>query len=481
MSGDLEDGTIDPPVRKPSRLARLKPGPLTGKLVVVALVTLLLSWLLAMVESLVYERESRYRAVSQSIGEIWGKPQTLAGPVLALPFGVPGERPGDEHARQLGVAYFLPESLDIETTLVPETRKRGIFETVVYSLSAEIKGRFTPPALSDLGSKVVAANDDLIFLWGKAFVAMGISDMRSIGNLVQLEMNGQQLTFAPGTRMPKLLENGMSVDLPSNFADANTDQLAFKLRLDLNGSHSLRMIPLGTETRALARSSWPSPSFNGAYLPNSHELSDAGFSAAWRLSYFGRGYPQVLSSQALPKTLRRSLAASAFGVDLHQPVTPYRKVQRAIKYGLLFLAFTFAFYFLMEISHRARIHPVQYATVGVPLCLFFLLLVAFSEHIGFVIAYVTGAGAVVTVVALYSIKILQSRKGAAWMTALLIGLYSYLYTLLEQENYSLLWGAVGLFGLSAAFMYVTRNIDWYGMNKRTTPAPSEPQPNQISA
>ena len=190
------------------------------------------------------------------------------------------------------------------------------------------------------------------------------------------------------------------------------------------------------------------------------------FDATWNVSHFARGFGNVLTSTALEGTSTSSstkaLSASVFGVSLYQPVTPYRKVQRAIKYGVLFLVFTFGFYFLVEVVSRKPIHPIQYATVGIPLCLFFLLLVAFAEHIGFASAYLVGTVAVMSLVALYSYRMLRSAKHALLITGLLGAMYTFLYSLLELESYSLLAGAIGLWLLTAAFMFATRRINWYG-------------------
>ncbi|MGI9332966.1 MAG: cell envelope integrity protein CreD [Gammaproteobacteria bacterium] len=456
------------------RFSLFKPGLLAGKLILILAVVFFLNIGVGMVEDLVYEREGRYDQVSREVGSLWGSQQTLAGPVLAVPYGVSGDRPGPEHATERGTLYLLPEALDITSDLQPETRHRGIFEAVVYTNHASVSGHFATPSQASLQALDALAGDDVVLLWKKAFVAFGVPDMRSIRKVVEVRLNGQPRAFEPGTRMRSVLESGMSADVPYEAANrAGNDSsdgeqtLSFEFELRLNGSHSLSFMPLGRETHVTMSSPWPAPSFVGAFLPESHEIADDGFRATWTLSHFGRDYPQMLDSNALPEHIDADMQSSAFGVKLHQPVTTYRKVQRAIKYGILFLVFTFGFYFLVEIIAKRRIHPFQYALVGAPLCLFYLLLVAFAEHIGFDTAYVTGAACVISLVGLYSLKILASARRALVISALLGGLYAYLYVLLQQESYSLLGGATGLLVLTAALMYATRNVNWYASNGST--------------
>lgn len=482
-----DDDTSRDPKRPPRkrRLALFKPGLLAGKTVLILAVIFVLDIGVSMVEELVYERESRYDQVSREVGSLWGGQQTLAGPVLAVPYGVAGERPGPEYATEQGTLYLLPETLDIDSELQPETRHRGIFEAVVYTNLARVSGHFVRPsqdALTDLDART---GDDVVLLWEKAFVAFGVPDMRSIRKVIDVRLNGHARAFEPGTRMRALLPSGMSVDVPrealddldNDGGDAEPRTLDFDFELRLNGSHSLSFMPLGRETRVTMTSPWPAPSFMGAFLPESREITADGFNATWTLSHFARDFPQTLLSTALADDFQSTLQASSFGVKLHQPVTTYRKVQRAIKYGLLFLVFTFGFYFLVEVVAKRRIHPIQYALVGVPLCLFYLLLVAFAEHIGFDTAYVIGSICVISLIGLYSLKILASRRRALVISALLAGLYAYLYMLLQQESYSLLGGSVGLLMLTAAFMYATRNVNWYGANG----SPDTPAPQQIPA
>ncbi len=454
------------PFSKDQWFARLG---VVGKLVLIVALIGFLNVVLAMVQGLVYEREGRQRDVEREVGQLWGLPQTLSGPVLAIPFGVPGERPGAEYAEQVGVVYSLPDTLDFAVSLEPEHRHRGIFETVVYTVTANISGRFSKADAVEIEAWLGTKHDAVVLLWDKAYVAQGVTDMRSVRKLATLRLGEHVLELHPGTRMQDLLPTGMSADLPDDEALFSDDGVSFSMTLELNGSEHIALLPLGRETTADVTSSWPAPHFGGAYLPMRHEISDSGFTAHWELSHFGRLYGQRFDSTALVHDLLAQINDSTFNAGLYQPVTPYRQVHRAVKYGLLFLVFTFGFYFIVEMVSKKRIHAVQYATVGAPLCLFYLLLIAFAEHIGFIAAYWLGAGAVVALVSLYSYNVLKSSRRAFYIATLLAALYGYLYSLLGQEEYSLLWGALGLFALVAVFMFVTRNVDWYGERNDAQP------------
>ncbi|MEM7253415.1 MAG: cell envelope integrity protein CreD [Pseudomonadota bacterium] len=467
-----ETYSAEPPAtRGPGLLARLGASrslSIIGKLFFIGIVIYLLLAAISMVRALVFEREHRADEVASEIAKLWGQPQFIRGPVLAVPFGVAGELPGAEYATIQGMAYFLPSTLDIHGTLEPEIRRRGLFDTAVYTLNAQVRGEFPTPGVGALRG-LVPNPDEVILVWERARMLVGLSDLRGMRSNTVLTLGGRDFAFRPGAQHFVVTSQGMNADVSTLFTDGNTDSastLPFSFAIELNGSRRARIAPFADETKVSLTSSWPSPSFEGEFLPIEHSISDEGFEADWHVSHFARGFTNVLVSTGLNQEMRQKISNATFGVSLYQPVTPYRKVQRAIKYGLLFLVFTFGFYFLVELATRQPIHPIQYATVGIPLCLFFLLLVAFAEHLGFAVAYAAGTAAVVSLVAFYSYRMLRSAKRTILITALLSGMYAFLYSLLELESYSLLSGAIGLWVLTAIFMFVTRRINWYGTEEK---------------
>jgi len=231
------------------------------------------------------------------------------------------------------------------------------------------------------------------------------------------------------------------------------------MSLTLNGSRSLRFAPAGVNNDIRLVSTWPDPSFQGAFLPVERKIGPEGFNAHWKVSYYGRSYPQQWTDRNPVNSA--GIAPSLFGVDLVPALDSYRHVERSIKYGVLFIVLLFAAFFLFEILSGVRIHPFQYALVGIALCLFYLGLLALSEVASFNAAYWTGALVASLLISLYSSKVLHSAARACLVAAGLAGVYAFLFVILRLQDYSLLVGTAGLFLVLAIVMFITRNIDWY--------------------
>jgi inner membrane protein len=175
----------------------------------------------------------------------------------------------------------------------------------------------------------------------------------------------------------------------------------------------------------------------------------------------GRGYASTWRRSEPPPA---AVAASAFGAGLITPIGVHEATMRAAKYGVLIVGFTFVAYFLFELFAALRLHPLQYLLIGLANCVFYVLLLALAEHLGFAAAYVASAVAATALIASYSAAVLRSFLRAAPIGALLAGLYGYLYVTLMAEDFALLIGAVGSFVALAAFMYVTRRVDWFAVS-----------------
>ena len=237
--------------------------------------------------------------------------------------------------------------------------------------------------------------------------------------------------------------------------------IPFGLDLDVNGSRDLRVLPAGAETTVRLTSTWPHPSFVGS-APETRSVSASGFTADWRVPYFGRGYPpRWLSGEIDREKLAARVDASAFGVSLLQPVDVYQQAERAVKYASLFIVLTFVVFFLWEIVRGGLLHPIHYLFVGFAICVFYLLLLSISEHMRFGAAYATAAGATTLLIALYSAHVLGGRKEGILMGCGLTTLYGFLYLLLRLEEYALLAGSIGLFLMLALLMLATRRVNWY--------------------
>jgi inner membrane protein len=431
-----------------------------ARLGIMGLLFLVLLVPLTMMYSVVSERTSRRNQVAWELTGEWGGSQIIGGPVLVVPYR---HSWNDSYGRvQQGTAYafFLPETLAIEGTLTPAEKRRTLFKVTVYTAGLKIRGRFAPP---DLAQAKPAAEE---VLWNEATVSLGVSDPKGISRKFDLVWNGQRQSFVPGVSAVGLFDAGLQA--PARLQTSRTEPIPFELDLEVRGTRDVWFLPSGNETTVQLNSSWPHPKFSGAPLPD-QSVNSNGFTASWRVPYFGRGYPPVWYSQNLNRDQLKSQAnGSAFGVALVNPVDIYSQTERAVKYAALFIVLTFVIAFLWEITGGILVHPVQYLFVGFTLCVFYLLLLSLAEHSGFDVAYGLAGTATVVLLAWYWSWVLGGRQQGAVMGAALTTLYGYLYLLLRLEDFALLAGSVGLFVMLAIVMFMTRRVNWYNLKLGTS-------------
>lgn len=454
---------------------------LLARAAVILLVFAVLLIPLGMIRGLVAEREARRREAVAEIAQAWGGPQTVLGPVLVVPHRVvrkevvvPPPAPGmpastvvtpvEKTRVETAYAAFLPDRLAFEGRLVPERRKRGLFEAVVYAVELKATGTFPALDLHALGIDPDAAD------FAGAFLSVAVADTRGIREEASVLWDGANERFRPGPGASGLGDAGLNAPLGS--LDGGKAH-AFSFTLRLRGTESLSVAPLGASTEATFSSHWPSPSFTGAFPPETRTVGASGFTAAWRVSSFGRPYAQTW--RACPP--KEQIAASSFGTRLYLPADEYQQTTRALKYAVLFVGLTFLAFALFEILGHARLHPLQYLFVGFALALFYLLLLSLAEHAGFGPAYLAAASATTLLVAAYSVWALAGARRGALLGAALASLYGTLYVLLRLEDWALLLGAGVLFAILAAVMFGTRRVDWWALSSappRRFPPPAAP-------
>lgn len=424
------------------------------RVAVIAILALLLLIPLSMVQSLIREREERKQEAQQEVSNTWGGPQTVLGPVISVPYETllrvnVNDGSGRTEMRSVRqYAHFLPEQLNIETTMDPEKRHRGIYDVVVYKGRMELSGKFKPLGSNDLG-----LNDKL--LWDQAMVVLGVSDLRSIREQVRMTIGDREVAFEPGAPAQDLSE--VAVNAPLALSEELLQQeLPFRLTLQLNGSSSLRMVPVGRVTKAAMNTTWADPSFKGAFLPDSSTITAEGSSAEWTVLHLNRPYPQEFTGNRI-----HELDESGFGVDLMLPVDEYRKSDRAAKYGMMLIALVFLVFFFVEVLQKLRIHPIQYLLVGLALCVFYTLLIALGEHIGFGKAYLVSAVAVIGLVVFYAASVFRMPRATRLLALVLVFVYGFMFTIIHQEDLALLIGSIGLFAVLSIVMALSRKIDWY--------------------
>lgn len=442
------------------------------KLIFVAFLIAVLSVPLLMIDSIVDERQARRAETEREVSRPWGGAQTVGGPVLAVPYLEDGRR---------AMAYVLPDSLAITAAVRPEIRYRSIYEVVLYNGNIVLDGNLPLPNLPVTGGKTIEV------LWAEAEILISLSDIRGIRENIRLHAQGGERLFEPvlqsrlgkalgGSELPGAGGNELNSMMRGNYTSRNEPAvavlraplavpasgpggpLAFRIPLNLNGSGRLLFLPLGRETRVVMNSPWPDPSFCGAFLPATRSIRDDGFAADWQVYYLSRNIPQQWAAEELDNI---GAGRAAFGVEFLYPVDNYQRATRAIKYGMMFIVLSFLAFFLFEMLQNLRIHPVQYLLIGSALCLFYLLLLSLSEHIGFNQAYAAAAGGIIALIGGYCWAVLQTLRRALLMAAIVTVLYGYLFVLLQLQDYALLCGSLGLFLILALVMYVTRRINWY--------------------
>lgn len=413
---------------------------------------------LFLVSDLVRERQYLYQSVLEDIAASWGERQELHGPALAIPYvvervhveNITGEDGKIRTVRTPRLlkrtAIALPDELNIDVAISGEYRHRGIYESLVYTAELSLTGNFKRPEIEKLDEQIKRID------WEKARLVIGISDTRAIVSSAPLQWNQESQDWAPGTQLDSISATGFHAPLALNPL-LNTYEFSANLRL--NGSDGFYFAPFGKNTHTQIRSAWPHPSFQGAILPSQYEVGDQGFTADWSIPHLARNYPQLWTDESKGVS---PAALYTTGVRLFQPVFLYSLVERAVKYGLLFIALTFMTFIIFELTIRRRLHYVQYGLIGVALALFYLTLLSLAEHFAFAVAYFAAAGTAIGMIGLYTLAALRDAKRAGLIVLLLVGLYTLLYSILHLEDYALLMGTGLLLLVIAVLMYVTRNL-----------------------
>jgi len=437
------------------------------KLGTITLMVLLLIIPIEMISGIVNERQQRRNDVVQDIARSAAYQQKLTGPVLVVPYSktmrvwkknAETETRYQEEYEVAGKLFFLPEQLDVNGNLQIETRSRGIYQARLYHADNRISGFFTIP--QHWG---VPENPE-DYRFDHPYLALGISDIRGIENAITFKENGKSVKFEPGTQV-EFLGSGVHATLPAESA-AEAGRIEYSLDLKLLGTEKLHITPVGRESTVTMTSDWPHPGFIGDFLPIERSIGANGFTARWQTSLFSTNLEELLT-KCTEKAECKDFNNVQFGVNLVDPVDQYLKSDRAIKYALLFIALTFAGFFLYEVLKRLAVHPVQYGLVGMALAFFYLLLLSLSEHIGFFYAYLASSTACVSLIGMYVVSVLRSTSRGIGFGVGLAALYGLLYGLLSAEDYALLMGSLLLFGLLGVVMMLTRKVDWFCIGKPT--------------
>ncbi|WP_109299894.1 cell envelope integrity protein CreD [Aquimarina sp. AU474] len=431
---------------------------ITVRMLMVGILILVLLIPLSYIKNLIQERSFRQVEVVKEINQKWGNEVLLYGPILKVPYQRHNVKKSwddktksyiEEDLITVQYAYFFPNTLDIKTNIESETLGRSIYESVVYTADLKIKGSFTIPNFETID----ILEEDI--LWNKVTVIINSTNLKGIRSNLELNIGKEQYPLRS-----KYTQNSYTNTLETKFIKEASlpkeNSINFDLDLIINGSEQLRFIPVGRETTVAMTSNWASPSFNGNYLPNTKtkEISKNGFKANWKVLQINREFEQEFFGE-LPQ-----IDSSAFGVKLLIPVDEYQKSERATKYGYLVIALTFLVFFLIQTISKINIHPFQYLMIGLALTMFYTLLISISEHSSFLKAYIIAGVSVVILISMYSKAILKSLKFMSFIAISLAALYTFIFVIIQLENYALLVGSIGLFLILGTIMMVSRKIDW---------------------
>lgn len=418
------------------------------KIITIFVLILLLLIPSSMIKSLIRERENRKQEVIKEISSKWGHEQTIVGPIISIPYRKYFEDKDGKKTFSILYMHFLPDNIDITGKIFPKIRYRAIYEAVLYNTQVVITGNFSYPQIDEMD----IPKENIV--WAGAYISFGISDMRGIKEQIEAKINNIAISMNPGIESNDVIASGVSAKIQIK---ERAESYSFKFAMNLNGTHQISFVPVGKLTTVSMSSSWPDPSFDGAYLPVERSIRKDGFTAKWKVLHLNRDYPQYWKGN------KHKVYDSSFGVKLFIPIDIYQKSMRTAKYAIMFIVFTFMAFFFSEVMNKMRVHPIQYLLIGLAITMFYTLLISISEHINFDTAYLISGLAVIILIAGYAKSVLKHIYLSIMVGCILAILYAYFYLLLQLENYALLLGSIGLFVVLSLVMFMTRKIDWYSI------------------
>ena len=441
---------------------------ITARMLMVGILIVILMIPLSYIEILIEERMMRQQDVVSEINQKWGDEVLIYGPILKVPYKIFTTKSTYEEKTKTWLkeeiestkyAFFFPEKLDITSTINPEEKTRGIYKTAVYQSEIKINGSFEKPDFSEKEIK------DEHILWDKIKLIVQTTNLKGANSLFEINMNKNKYPFSSShfndDYNTKNYNNHNDVSL--NELESKTLQLtdvpkekttSFSMNINMKGSKQIQFIPIGKETDVNVKSDWKTANFIGEYLPyNSDKITDKGFDAKWKILDINRPYSQQFF-KGIPNLKRFS-----FGVNFMIPVDEYQKSERSAKYGFLVIGLTFLIFFLIQTMSKINIHPFQYLMIGVALTMFYTLLISISEHSSYLKAYLIAGFAVISLITLYSKSILKNIKFPIFIGISLTALYTFIFVIIQLENYALLVGSIGLFLILTGVMYASRKID----------------------
>jgi inner membrane protein len=427
------------------------------KLIVICILALVMTIPALFVAGLVEDRTQRATEVTKEVSDHVGGQQTFLGPTLAIPYQTPPATTGAAPWR--GTYIVFPSQASASVKIATEERRRSLFKVPVFQADLELDSAFD---LTDVPS---ALPPGATLDWSAAEIVIGVSDARGAQTDATLTANGATVALMPASVTQKFsLSAGQGAQMKLALFGAKVEglskpgaQFSVSSRMNFSGAERIAVLAYGKTTRLAVDADWPSPGFDGGFLPVSRSLNNGGFKAQWSVPFIARGVRAEGPIENIS-----GLDATALGVSFIEVADPYQSVNRALKYVALFLGLVFLSYFVFEVTAVTRVHIAQYVLVGVAQLIFYLLLLAFAERIGFDFGFLLAGGATVVLLSLNAAWVFASRLQGWRALGCFSMLYALIYALLRLEDNAMLVGSIASFMAVAAAMYFTRRIDWYG-------------------
>jgi inner membrane protein len=348
--------------------------------------------------------------------------------------------------------------VDISADFSAHKKRRGIFSVALFSGNVSLSGSFNfERAKTELKQNQTMYPE-------QAEIIVGLASQKGIRRIIKADWNGNELFFKPGTRdftVGYSGDNGINALSPVNANGINT----FDIQFAVQGGKAIRALPIGETTHVRIKTDWPSPSFQGGFLPVNYTLSENGFDAEWEISYLSRSIPLYwISFDSGQNEGNKKWSDEYFGVDFFKPLDHYSLNTRAVKYAILFLIIPFLTLFFLEVFSQKSIHPAQYLLSGFANIIFYLLLLSISEHLSFSISYLIASTALTCMMTLYARSLLETWTRSAYMGLVMALLYLIMYLTLNAEDWALLIGSIAAFLITGVVMFLTRKLDWSSLN-----------------
>lgn len=438
-------------------LSGIKTRSLGVKLIVVCILALIMMIPAFFVGSLVEDRTNRAADVIKEISNHVGGQQTFLGPTLAIPYTIPAHSQLD--SAQRGTYLVFPARASAVLKVATEERRRSLFKVPVFRADLQLDGAF------DLAGVPGAAPPGAELDWSRSEIVVGVSDARGALADAMLTANGKTSPLMPADISQSMSAGGDQSTLVrltlfgANVQDLSKPNAQFNVSstLRFSGAQRIALLAYGKTTHFAAQGDWPSPGFDGGFLPATRTISSKGFEAEWSVPFIARGVRAEGAGGSIT-----GLDSTALGISLIEVADPYQSVNRSLKYLPLFLGLVFLSYFVFEATTGKRVHPAQYILVGIAQIIFYLLLLSLAERIGFGYGFLLGGAATVILLSANAMWIFSSRLQGLRALAIFSLLYTLIYSLLRLEDNALLVGAIVSFLAVAAAMYFTRSLDWYG-------------------